>query len=184
MGKNKKIGKKIRFEIFKRDRFTCQYCGQTAPAAVLQIDHLIPKSKGGSNDISNLITACFECNIGKSNIKLDESEIGINPLTIDFQNEKLEQLRNYAKFVMESEEIQEELTSFLIEKYDKIVLDNEGMNNEENTTVNYFAGKIQPQELLDIMRKTANKMSGKASWQKLKFFAGCCWKIIKGEGEE
>ena len=67
MAKRKNLSKSVRFEVFKRDSFTCQYCGKSAPDVVLEVDHIIPVSKGGDNDISNLITSCFECNRGKSN---------------------------------------------------------------------------------------------------------------------
>ncbi|NCC64746.1 MAG: HNH endonuclease, partial [Spirochaetia bacterium] len=60
------------FEVFKRDLFTCQYCGKKAPEAILEIDHIIPVSKGGDNSIENLVAACRECNGGKSNKKLSE----------------------------------------------------------------------------------------------------------------
>jgi hypothetical protein len=55
----------VRFEIFRRDNFTCQYCGRKAPEVRLQVDHIVAWSRGGSNDISNLVTSCVECNIGK-----------------------------------------------------------------------------------------------------------------------
>jgi len=45
--KRKAIPKKTRFEVFKRDSFTCQHCGRKAPDVVLQVDHLKPVSKGG-----------------------------------------------------------------------------------------------------------------------------------------
>lgn len=61
---------KLRFSIFKRDSFTCQYCGRKAPDVVLQIDHIHPKSKGGLNKAENYRTACFECNIGKGDCLL------------------------------------------------------------------------------------------------------------------
>lgn len=70
--KRKAISKKVRFEVFKRDSFTCQYCGKCAPDVVLHIDHIDPVSKGGGNDILNLITACESCNGGKSDTKLDD----------------------------------------------------------------------------------------------------------------
>jgi len=56
----------LRFKVLKRDNFTCQYCGRSSPDVELHIDHKIPVSMGGSDDIENLITACAECNIGKS----------------------------------------------------------------------------------------------------------------------
>ena len=47
----KSLSNKIRFEVFKRDNFTCQYCGRKAPEIVLNVDHIEPVSKGGTNDI-------------------------------------------------------------------------------------------------------------------------------------
>ena len=68
------ISKKLRFEVFKRDSFTCQYCGQQAPNVVLHLDHVRPISDGGTTDILNLITACVACN----------SEKGARYTTYDF----------------------------------------------------------------------------------------------------
>ncbi len=64
---------KIRFDIFKRDNFTCKYCGKnpTQDKIKLHIDHIIPRSKGGLDIESNLITSCQECNLGKSDKLLD-----------------------------------------------------------------------------------------------------------------
>ncbi|MDD5703209.1 MAG: HNH endonuclease [Dehalococcoidales bacterium] len=65
------INNKQRFEVFKKYNFTCQYCGRRTPEAILEIDHIIPKSKGGTDDIENLTASCFECNRGKSGTLLD-----------------------------------------------------------------------------------------------------------------
>lgn len=66
-------GKRLRFEIFKRDAFTCQYCGAQPPDVVLVVDHITPVAAGGSNDPLNLITACQACNQGKADRVLTES---------------------------------------------------------------------------------------------------------------
>jgi hypothetical protein len=55
----------LRFEIFKRDAFTCRYCGSKSPEAILEVDHVIPRVGGGSDDADNLVTACYACNRGK-----------------------------------------------------------------------------------------------------------------------
>jgi hypothetical protein len=55
----------VRFEIFRRDSFTCQYCGRRAPKVVLHVDHVKSVVEGGTNDLSNLLTACSCCNLGK-----------------------------------------------------------------------------------------------------------------------
>lgn len=59
------ISRRVRFEILKRDGFTCQYCGRKPPAVVLHVDHIEPRSKGGADEEGNLITSCGWCNLGK-----------------------------------------------------------------------------------------------------------------------
>jgi hypothetical protein len=72
MATRKNLSKKTRFEVFKRDKFTCQYCGAAAPAVVLHVDHVQPVAGGGGNDILNLLTACQDCNGGKGARRLDD----------------------------------------------------------------------------------------------------------------
>jgi len=66
------VGKRLRFEVFKRDGFCCQYCGRRPPDVVLELDHIDPRVSGGSDDELNLITSCFDCNRGKADKKLGD----------------------------------------------------------------------------------------------------------------
>jgi len=50
------MSKRLRFEVFKRDRFVCQYCGGQPPEVILVVDHIEPVAGGGANSIDNLIT--------------------------------------------------------------------------------------------------------------------------------
>lgn len=68
----KPLSKKKRFEVFKRDKFKCTYCGAAAPEAILHVDHIKPVSKGGTNSILNLTTSCVECNFGKGARELSD----------------------------------------------------------------------------------------------------------------
>lgn len=87
------IGKKLRFEVFKRDSFTCQYCGASAPDVLLEVDHLRPVSKDGDNDILNLVTSCQGCNRGKSNIEIsDTSTVKKQKAQLDALQARREQL--------------------------------------------------------------------------------------------
>ncbi len=56
---------RLRFEILKRDNFTCQYCGKKAPDIILEVDHVEPYSLTKNNSPENLITSCKDCNRGK-----------------------------------------------------------------------------------------------------------------------
>lgn len=65
----------VRFRILARDDFTCQYCGRRAPTVVLEVDHVQPRSNGGSNAWTNLVTACQDCNRGKSDALLTPAQV-------------------------------------------------------------------------------------------------------------
>lgn len=66
----------LRYDILKRDNFTCQICGRSKKDGVkLHVDHIIPVSRGGKTEPDNLRTLCQDCNLGKSD-KYDE--FGIN----------------------------------------------------------------------------------------------------------
>lgn len=67
----KTISARLRFEILRRDKHACRYCGCVAPDVKLTVDHVIPVSLGGSNDPQNLVTACEGCNSGKSSMPAD-----------------------------------------------------------------------------------------------------------------
>lgn len=63
----------LRFQVLMRDGFRCQYCGRSPKNdenVVLEVDHVMPKSKGGGDSFDNLVTACRECNQGKKDILL------------------------------------------------------------------------------------------------------------------
>src|SRR6185503_5116677 len=70
---------RTRFEVFKRDEFTCQYCGRRSPDVVLECDHITAVCNGGSDDPINLITSCWDCNHGKSGVPLAEVLTGEDP---------------------------------------------------------------------------------------------------------
>jgi len=109
------VSKKTRFEVFKRDSFKCQYCGKSAPDVILNCDHIKPISKGGNNGLMNLITACFDCNSGKSNRKLsDQSVIKKQKMQIDELNERREQLKLLQKYRESVKSIDQEKVSYLV----------------------------------------------------------------------
>ena len=87
MGTHEAISKTLRFEVFKRDMFACQHCGRKTPDVLLDVNHIEPTSKGGTNDLQNLITSCKECNSGKSDRTLADTTV------IDMQREQLEELQ-------------------------------------------------------------------------------------------
>lgn len=100
----KPISKALRFEVFKRDKFTCQYCGQSAPDVILEVDHINPVSKGGKNVLTNLVTSCRDCNRGKGSKKLsDDAAVKVQMKNLAEMRDRREQLQMIAKWREELE---------------------------------------------------------------------------------
>lgn len=120
--KRKAIPKSVRFEVFKRDKFTCQYCGLSAPNVILEVDHITPVSKGGTNDVMNLITSCRDCNRGKASKKLnDDSAITIQKKQLD----ALQERRNQIEMMLQwRQELSKEI-DFEIDAVDSFFRENE-----------------------------------------------------------
>ena len=65
MSRREPIPAKLRHEVFRRDGYRCKECGATNKETTLEIDHIVPVSKGGRNNLSNLQTLCKACNRAK-----------------------------------------------------------------------------------------------------------------------
>lgn len=65
------VSKRTRFEVLRRDNYTCRYCRSTE--GELTVDHVVPASLGGSDNPSNLVAACKDCNAGKASTSPDEA---------------------------------------------------------------------------------------------------------------
>lgn len=70
------VSKRLRYEVLRRDNHACRYCGATAPDVKLTVDHVVPTALGGSDDPTNLVTACAPCNSGKSASTPDAPLVG------------------------------------------------------------------------------------------------------------
>lgn len=68
---------KFRFQVLSRDSFCCRYCGKRPPEVILEIDHVVPRSKGGESKEENYVASCRECNSGKFDVLLEEHLIKI-----------------------------------------------------------------------------------------------------------
>lgn len=173
------ITKKIRFEVFKRDSFKCQYCGKTPPDVTLEVDHIKPKSKKGTDDINNLITACFDCNRGKKHIELNKL-----PNTIiensEILKEKESQYLQYQKLIAKiNKRIESE-----IKKVEYIYNDNfpKYVFSEtfKRVSVKNFINKLGLDEVSDAMHKACSTIND--ADDVLKYFCGICWNKIRQNG--
>jgi flagellar biosynthesis regulator FlaF len=124
------ISKRTRFEVFKRDSFKCQYCGASGPEVLLEVDHVTPISKGGSDDIMNLITACKQCNLGKGAVRLDDkTALSKKRNQLQELQERREQLEMMIEWQEELRGIRENAIDYLCNVWSELAL---GYNLNEN----------------------------------------------------
>ena len=73
MSKQPKVSSLTKLKVYMRDAFTCTYCDKhVVDAEELTVDHVVPKSQGGSNHMRNLATACEPCNKEKRDLLLTQ----------------------------------------------------------------------------------------------------------------
>lgn len=112
------ISTRTRFEVLKRDGFKCRYCGRTSMSVVLHVDHVVPVSGGGSDEPINLIAACADCNLGKSNVSLEDSRLA-ERANGDELVEHAAQVRDYLERVKELQAAKEEVYMWLSQTYEE-----------------------------------------------------------------
>lgn len=166
----KPIGNSLRFKVFNRDRFTCKYCGKQSGAdVILEIDHVIPVVKGGTNDIHNLVTACFECNRGKSKKIIDASSVEIMPSLV-YMKQHRQQVKEFFKYVKFLKESENNIALLIWNAF--------GYADENDSRITSgFKAMIHDigfEEVLHAANITSSKEGIGGLWEKYKYFCGIC----------
>lgn len=173
------ISKRTRYEVLRRDNHTCRYCGGAAPDVVLTVDHVTPVALGGTDDPSNLVAACRDCNAGKS------STVPGAPLVEDVKQDALRWARaiEQAAAVMAADtkgrfELNDELNQLWVEMcvgWSNVPWDRPADWPE---TLDTFRSHGLPQaEILDAFWVMYGK-TGMMPSNRWRYFCGICWRKI------
>lgn len=172
------ISKKVRFEIFKRDGFTCQYCGAHPPDVILHVDHIKPVSRGGGNEPENLITACEACNLGKGATPLTAVPGSLDERTARIM-EAEEQLAAYERVMAERrkriEEDAWEVIDILFDRPKDIPL-------HRLRSVKSFVERIGLSETMEAAEIAASRRITRKD-DRFRYFCGICWKKAREIGQ-
>lgn len=174
--KRKAMSKRLRFEVFKRDAFTCQYCGAHPPNATLHVDHINPVSNGGGNDIDNLITSCDCCNFGKSDRLLSEIPKSIKDKSAELA-EREEQIAGYNAILMSRmNRIENESWDIAAAIEGKEFIESYSKQNLQS--IKRFLERLPFAEVLDAAI-SANSKFNQPGARQFKYFCGICWGKIR-----
>jgi hypothetical protein len=195
------IGPKLRFEIFKRDKFTCQYCGRKPPEVVLNVDHVLAQASGGGDDATNLITSCFTCNSGKSDRpveSIDAPQIYSaedRERMLEMRRERLAQVKAIEAIGIEEQKVRDEealirddweeqvlMRWSVKEGWTKLGDDVYHANDRFKAAVKKIVKRMMVADIFEAMDIAFDKLPPPASeWNREKYFFGVCWRKIKGQ---
>lgn len=166
------LSKKLRFEIFKRDNFACQYCGNHPPEIILEVDHINPASNGGENDPDNLITSCFNCNRGKAANLLTSVPQSLRDKAYEVQ-EREEQIQGYQAIMQARRDRIEAEVFHILRPF---------LNDDGSVKRDYFNGTKRFIERLgydEVYEAMEIALGARISYgKKYKYFCGVCWNKI------
>lgn len=177
------LSKRVRFEVFKRDKFTCAYCGRRPPEVILECDHIVPRCEGGPDNIENLVTSCDACNRGKSGKGLGDVAPAVDEMQrLEAMQEMAERGRLIRAQIFAAEDTRnaeeemarlvigwwEEMTGWYVTPYHM---------SRRTATILRFVSEIGPDEVRDAVRVVAGKKHAGAfddHVQGWRYFCGVC----------
>lgn len=172
------VSKRVRYEVFRRDNNRCRYCGATAPETPMTIDHAVPTALGGSDDPSNLVTACRDCNAGKTSSSPDA------PLVADVADDAIrwaKAMQQAADERARDRELRDLSRSSFQTKWESWTYKTNGkyrtfeMPPAWGESVDQFlAAGLDMEDLHDLV----DVAMGSRSRDPWKYFCGCCWRRI------
>lgn len=181
MSSRQPISKKLRFEIFKRDEFRCQYCGRQTPGVVLELDHIIPVAEGGTDKPSNLITSCFDCNRGKGKTKLNKSALNGNTRAEDIQElaELQEQIKEYERLVRAKQRAEKKALTQINEYWSEKADDKYSLNASGLSSLSIFLKSLTASEIMEAIDIAAARVPVNRIEDRFKYLCGICNNKIK-----
>lgn len=176
------ISKKLRFEVFKRDGFCCVYCGaHPSDTVVLEVDHVHPVADGGTNEIDNLVTACFDCNRGKGARLLSVVPQSLEEKAIETA-EREAQIRAYYEILEAKKQRKDDELWSIADIYMQRYGD-DSILRTRLASIRTFLSRLDYYEVQEAMEIATSKMYSKAP--AFNYFCGICWRKIKrANGED
>jgi len=179
------VSKRIRYEVLRRDNHTCRYCGGSAPDVKLTVDHVVPVALGGSDDASNLVTACRDCNAGKTSTIPDAplvAEVNATALawSAAMQQAADERAALYAQNQAVADEFRTLWNAWTWTDRKGVKHNIELPADYANSVRTFLAAGLTMTDLDELIKVA---MSTKGTTDQWRYFCGCAWKRIKAAQE-
>lgn len=183
----KPLSKRTRFDVFKRDDFSCVYCGSSPPDVKLHADHMIPVVEGGSDDLDNLVTACDSCNLGKGPRPLgSDVHPAASPENIEEMKERKAQVAAYRRhmrsWLKQKRAAEDEQVQMVAEEFAGRIGVTWPIEGEAKTRAQVL-GFIRSLGLKRVIEAAGISYKRNARNQ-FAYFCACCLNMIREERED
>lgn len=170
------MSKKLRFDVFKRDMFACVYCGaHPSETVMLEVDHVHPVAEGGTNEIDNLVTACFSCNRGKGAVALTVVPQSLADKAAETQ-EREAQIRAYYEILQAKKDRKDDeiwsIADILMSRFG-----DDSITRSRLASIRMFLERLNYFEVQEAMEIATDKKYSKTA--AFSYFCGICWQKIK-----
>jgi len=177
------VSKRLRYEILRRDNHACRYCGATAPHVTLTVDHVVPVALGGTDDPTNLVAACSDCNSGKSSTPPGAALVrDVSADAVRWANA----MKRAAHLAMLDREKRDEALADFDEAWTRYKVTDTGsvvprQHDWMASVEQFYAAGLDFEELFDAIEITMRKsMALEDRWR---YFCGVAWRKIKAQQE-
>ena len=166
------ISKRLRYEILRRDNHACRYCGRAAPDVKLHIDHVVPQVLGGSDDPSNLVTSCAECNAGKTSSVPDQHVVAdVSGSAAKWSAAMAQAAEEIRRTKIERDAVYEAvLNAWPAYYHDRIPHD------YYQTIDQFLDAGLDVEVIVEMAWLASSKPGVTREWA---YFCGCCWTRIR-----
>jgi len=162
----------LRFKVFTRDLFTCQYCGRQPPKAILEVDHMVSKFDGGGDEMDNLTTSCFECNRGKSKDSVIKTSLEQKLKSEEKRMKaKITQLQVYLEFLKKKDVFVDQEIELYSNKWTELSGGECHLTKQGKKSLGKFIQKHGAAEVLEAMQ-IVNKKHFQNTEDMWKYFCG------------
>ncbi|MDH6283135.1 HNH endonuclease [Prescottella agglutinans] len=171
------VPNRLRYEVLRRDNHACRYCGGAAPEVKLTIDHVVPVALGGGDEPSNLVTACRDCNSGKTSTTPDA------PIVDDVAQRAQQWAEAMAQVAAEraqDRQVRDFIRDTIAHMWD-CWQTSDGQTKPrasdwKNSIDTFYAAGLDLDDFEDLIEST---MTCRGVTDRWRYFCGCCWTRIK-----
>lgn len=174
------VTKRTRYEVLRRDNYTCRYCGASAPDVVLQVDHVIHQALGGADDPSNLVAACRDCNAGKSSATPDQELVAqVNAQAVAMSKALRDNLAERGREVAENQSWCDNVAEWWNGRCDELDLRYAWMEDDWRPTMVKWRAMGVPANIITNAIDTALANERVPQGRRYRYMCGIVWTTIR-----